>query len=136
MIVTIDGPAGAGKSSMAQQLAERLGFRFLDTGAMYRAIALAGLRAGVDWEDLIRSYQRKIWNIHLKDHLGRQSVPIGQGEIDLKGLIGVLHEIDYRGALAVELEPVDTENLPRYIAEAYRYLDDLVREVTGNPPLA
>lgn len=49
MIVTIDGPAGAGKSSVAQALARRLGFRFLDTGAMYRAVALAGLRAGVDW---------------------------------------------------------------------------------------
>lgn len=39
MIVTIDGPAGAGKSSAARMLAERLGFRFLDTGAMYRAVA-------------------------------------------------------------------------------------------------
>lgn len=47
MIVTIDGPAGAGKSSTARALAERLGFRFLDTGAMYRAVALAGLRRGV-----------------------------------------------------------------------------------------
>ncbi len=49
MIVTIDGPAGAGKSSVAKAVAKRLGFRFLDTGAMYRAVALAGLRAGVDW---------------------------------------------------------------------------------------
>jgi cytidylate kinase len=51
MIVTIDGPAGAGKSSTARALAERLSFRFLDTGAMYRAVALAGLRAGIDLED-------------------------------------------------------------------------------------
>ena len=49
MIITIDGPAGAGKSTVAKALARRLGFRFLDTGAMYRAVALAGLRAGVDW---------------------------------------------------------------------------------------
>jgi cytidylate kinase len=49
MIITIDGPAGAGKSSVARALARRLGFRFLDTGAMYRAVALAGLRQGVDW---------------------------------------------------------------------------------------
>ena len=48
MIVTIDGPAGAGKSSAARQLARRLGFRFLDTGAMYRAVALAGRRRGID----------------------------------------------------------------------------------------
>ncbi len=50
MIVTIDGPAGAGKSTVARALAARLGFEFLDTGAMYRAVALAGLRRGVDWE--------------------------------------------------------------------------------------
>ncbi len=51
MIVTIDGPAGAGKSSIARQAADSLGFEFLDTGAMYRAIALAGIRADVDWND-------------------------------------------------------------------------------------
>ena len=50
MIITIDGPAGAGKSSAARALAQRLGFRFLDTGAMYRAVALAGRRAGLDWD--------------------------------------------------------------------------------------
>lgn len=51
MIVTIDGPAGAGKSTAARQLAERLGFQFLDTGATYRAVALAAKRRQVDWED-------------------------------------------------------------------------------------
>jgi cytidylate kinase len=48
MIITIDGPAGAGKSSAARELARRLGFEFLDTGAMYRAVTLAALRAGLD----------------------------------------------------------------------------------------
>jgi cytidylate kinase len=51
MIVTIDGPAGAGKSSAARALARRLGFRFLDTGAMYRAVAFAALRRQVAGED-------------------------------------------------------------------------------------
>jgi cytidylate kinase len=51
MIVTIDGPAGAGKSSGARLLAERLGFDFLDTGAMYRAVTLAALRADCDLTD-------------------------------------------------------------------------------------
>ncbi len=49
MIITIDGPAGAGKSSVARALARELGFQFLDTGAMYRAVALAGLQRNVDW---------------------------------------------------------------------------------------
>lgn len=50
-IVTIDGPAGAGKSTTARKLAQRLGYTFLDTGAIYRAVALAARRAGVDWAD-------------------------------------------------------------------------------------
>ncbi|RMG36966.1 MAG: (d)CMP kinase [Planctomycetota bacterium] len=51
MVITIDGPAGSGKSTVARRLAERLGFDFLDTGAMYRAVALACLRRGVPPED-------------------------------------------------------------------------------------
>jgi CMP/dCMP kinase len=47
MIVAIDGPAGAGKSSVARAVAERLGFTYLDTGAMYRAVALAAARRGL-----------------------------------------------------------------------------------------
>ncbi len=51
MIVTIDGPSGVGKSTVTKLLAARLGFEHLDTGAMYRAVALAGLRAGADLTD-------------------------------------------------------------------------------------
>jgi len=61
VIITIDGPAGSGKSSAAKALAQRLGFRYLDTGAMYRAVALAVLRRGLDWEladDIARLAQR------------------------------------------------------------------------------
>jgi CMP/dCMP kinase len=47
-VVTIDGPAGAGKSTVARRLADRLGWRFLDTGAMYRAVTLAALREATD----------------------------------------------------------------------------------------
>jgi cytidylate kinase len=46
MIVAIDGPAGAGKSTVARKLAERLGFRYLDTGAMYRALTWLAMREG------------------------------------------------------------------------------------------
>ena len=51
MIVAIDGPAGAGKSTVARALAERLGFRYLDTGAMYRAVTWLAMQRGVDLSD-------------------------------------------------------------------------------------
>ncbi len=51
MIITIDGPAGSGKSTAARKLAARLGIAYLDTGAMYRAATLAAIRAGADVND-------------------------------------------------------------------------------------
>jgi cytidylate kinase len=51
MVITIDGPAGTGKSTVAQAVAQRLGFDFLDTGAMYRAIGLAAIRREINLED-------------------------------------------------------------------------------------
>lgn len=54
MIVAIDGPAGAGKSTVSRELARRLGFQFLDTGAMYRAVAWAALERGHDWNEPAR----------------------------------------------------------------------------------
>jgi len=51
MVIAIDGPAGAGKSTVAKALAERLGFTYLDSGAMYRAVALTALRSGADLDE-------------------------------------------------------------------------------------
>jgi cytidylate kinase len=51
MIVTIDGPAGAGKSTVTRRLAQQLDFEFLDTGAMYRAVTWCALQRGVDLDD-------------------------------------------------------------------------------------
>jgi cytidylate kinase len=51
MIVAIDGPAGAGKSTVASRLAERLGFRYLDTGAMYRALTWLAMQQSLDLSD-------------------------------------------------------------------------------------
>ena len=50
-VIAIDGPAGSGKSTVAKRLAERLGLAYLDTGAMYRAVAFAALRRGIDPAD-------------------------------------------------------------------------------------
>jgi cytidylate kinase len=55
--VAIDGPAGAGKSTIAKRLAGRLGFTYIDTGAMYRAVALWALRQSVDPRDMHRAEQ-------------------------------------------------------------------------------
>lgn len=49
--IAIDGPAGAGKSTIARQIARRLGFEYIDTGAMYRAVALKAVREGIDFRD-------------------------------------------------------------------------------------
>lgn len=81
---------------------------------------------GVDWKALIRKFPNRIYNVHVKDHIGSQSVPIGEGEIDMPGLVHELRAIDYRGPLAVELEVEDSENLPRYVADAYQYLSGLI----------
>jgi len=51
LVVTIDGPAASGKSTVARLLARRLGADFLDTGAMYRAVTLSAIRAGIDMKD-------------------------------------------------------------------------------------
>jgi CMP/dCMP kinase len=51
MVIAIDGPAGAGKSTVARGVAAALGFTYLDSGAMYRSVALAGIRAGADLDD-------------------------------------------------------------------------------------
>jgi cytidylate kinase len=51
MVIAIDGPAGAGKSSVARAVAAELGFTFLDSGAMYRCVALAAIEAGADPDD-------------------------------------------------------------------------------------
>ena len=98
---------------------EQLGIT-IDTGHFHEA--------GVDWKALIRKYPDRIYNVHVKDHVGSQSVPIGQGEIDMPGLIRELRAINYRGPLAVELEVKDPENLPLYVSDAYQYLSDLIRD--------
>lgn len=75
MIVTIDGPAGSGKSTAAKGLAKRLGFEFLDTGAMYRAVALALTRAKIPFSDAGR----------VVEHLNATKLEMPPGKVLLNG---------------------------------------------------
>jgi len=77
VIVAIDGPAGAGKSTLARRIAERLGFVYINTGAMYRAIALWALRLGTDLSDM-----------HRLEELAKQArieLASGEGRVLLNG---------------------------------------------------
>jgi len=75
LIIAIDGPSGAGKSTLAKRLAKGLGFIYLDTGAMYRALALKVLREGVDLADDARLVELVTsTDIDLKEYGGRIEV--------------------------------------------------------------
>src|SRR5437867_10125868 len=74
MIVTIDGPAGAGKSTVASRLAERLGFRYLDTGAMYRAVTWLAMQRSFDLSDGAKLGQLATGNPVEFDDAGRVSI--------------------------------------------------------------
>jgi len=68
--IAIDGPAGAGKSTVAKEVARRLGYAYIDTGAMYRAVALAALRAGIP-----------AWDVEALSNLsGSVEIRLGSGE--------------------------------------------------------
>lgn len=75
VVVAIDGPAGAGKSTIARRLAERLGFTYIDTGAMYRAVALWALRQGTDTADMHRVEQLAL----------AAQIDLAPGRIELNG---------------------------------------------------
>lgn len=85
--------------------------------------------AQVDTKAFIRKFASKVWNVHLKDHVGTQSVNIGDGEIDLKGIFAELMSNGYEGPLALEIEPEDTENLPIYVGRSLQHITGLLDEL-------
>jgi sugar phosphate isomerase/epimerase len=91
--------------------------------------------AGVDAADLIHKYKDRIYGVHIKDHIGLQSVGIGRGEVDFVSVIKALKEIGYERGLTVELEHPDKENTLYYVREALAYLSGLlgqkIAEVTS-----
>jgi cytidylate kinase len=72
VIVALDGPAGSGKSTIARRIAEKLGFTYINTGAIYRAVALWAIRLGVDLNDMHRLEQlARAAKIELAPNSGR-----------------------------------------------------------------
>jgi CMP/dCMP kinase len=104
-VVTIDGPAGAGKSTVSKRLADRLGWRLLDTGAMYRAVTLAALRGGVDLED----------DRALGDLAARLSVQLPAGRVLLDG-----------EDVTASIRGVEVTNATQYVAASPRVRRQLV----------
>lgn len=82
MIVTIDGPAGSGKSTAARGLAERLGFEFLDTGAMYRCVAWSVLQKQVDPAD-----EAAVVEVSRQTHIAFSDARVLVNETEVTGLI-------------------------------------------------
>ena len=80
MIITLDGPAGAGKSTVAKGLAKRLGISYLDTGAMYRALTLKALRLKVNLED-----ENALTQLAKKTGIDFKETPDGSLNITLDG---------------------------------------------------
>jgi cytidylate kinase len=105
-VITIDGPAGAGKSTVAQALAQRLGYRLLDTGAMYRALAWSVERAGLTAEDTPA----------LRRHLSGVEVDVRNDRVHVDGrdVSGEIRTraIDRLTSMLTTLEPVRQKLTP------------------------
>ena len=82
--VAIDGPAGAGKSTVSRRVAHRLGYVLLDTGALYRAVALAARDCGVDWDDA-EAVARVAWDLAQRQAISFEPTGEGEARVRLEG---------------------------------------------------
>lgn len=85
---------------------------------------------GVSWKEGYDLLGESIRLVHIKDQAGSQSMPFGEGEIDLPGLFRFLGDAGYQGDFVVEMEVKDTENTLRYLGDALAYLKANCLEAT------
>ena len=78
--------------------------------------------AGVHWRAAVEYLGDRIALVHIKDQVGRQSVPYGTGEVDLPGVFSAMHDRGYTGDYVVEMEVEDREHTPAYLDEAVDYI--------------
>lgn len=83
--------------------------------------------SGVDLVEAARTLGPRTINVHVKDHIGTQSVALGQGRTDNAALVRELRKIGFDGYLTVELEVADQENIVRYVHQARPYLEKLLK---------
>ncbi len=145
MVVAIDGPAGAGKSTIARRLAQRLGFTYIDTGAMYRAVALWALRQGVRFDDLHRMEQLAMaaaielapGRIHLNgedvsEAIRTPEVSSGASQIAVipgvrRAMVGKQREIGERSSVVMEGRDIGTVVFPDSDLKIYLTADPVER---------
>jgi len=145
-IVAIDGPAGAGKSTVARKLAERLGFRYLDTGAMYRALTWLAMREGLPLGDAETLGRLAEQNPVMFDDAGRVSIAgvdvtsaIRQSRIDRMVPVVARHhevrevmrarqrELAHQGNCVIEGRDIGTVVAPDADVKVYLQADPAVR---------
>jgi cytidylate kinase len=146
MIVAIDGPAGAGKSTVARNLAARLGFRYLDTGAMYRALTWLAMREGLPLAESEPIGELARRNPVLFDDAGRVSIAgadvtaaIRQARIDRMVSVVARHhdvrevmrerqrELGHQGNVVIEGRDIGTVVAPDAEVKIYLQADPDVR---------
>lgn len=84
--------------------------------------------AGVNWREAVEYLGDSIALVHIKDQVGPQSVPFGQGEIDLRGLFQYMDDRGYEGRYVIEMEVCDKRNTLEYLAAARKYILEYCEE--------